>query len=186
MLQVFVFIGLFLFSCFGVAAPTAPLYQIDMIVFTHLQLPSTSKNNTAVTVLAPDITNAIPLVTTASSAKTAFHALPTSASQLRDEYWALNRKPQYQLLFRHSWLQPANNQRPVALSQMNMGGWNVEGTFKVQKSNYYLLNTTLLFSAPNSKQPAFIFSQKQRLKPDVVYYLDHPQAGMLIKIHPLS
>ncbi|MDA9272003.1 peptidoglycan binding protein CsiV, partial [bacterium] len=35
-------------------------------------------------------------------------------------------------------------------------------------------------------QTAFNFSQKQRLKPGTVYYLDHPQAGMLIKVHALS
>lgn len=185
MLQVFVFSGLFLFSSWGLAAPTPSLYQVDMIVFTHLQLPS-SRESSESTLLAPDTTHAIPLVGTTSNAKTPYHALPASASQLRDEYWALNRKPQYQILFRYTWLQPANNQRPIALSQINTGGWNVEGTLTIKQSNYYLLDTELLFSAPNSKQSAFIFSQKQRLKPNVVYYLDHPRAGMLIKIHPIT
>lgn len=185
MLQVFVFSGLFLFSSWGLATANSPFYQIDMIVFTHLQLPSSMESSES-TLLAPDTTNAIPLVNTASNAKTPYHALPPSASQLRDEYWALNRKPQYQILFRYTWLQPANNQRPIALSQINAGGWNVEGTLTIKQSNYYLIDTKLLFSAPNSKQSAFIFSQKQRLKPNVVYYLDHPRAGMLLKIHPIT
>ncbi len=184
MLQVLIFTGLFLLSSLGLANPSSQLYQVDMIVFTHLQLPTTSAES--YTPIAPDTQNAIPLKNTISSARTPYHALPASASQLRDEYWALNRKPQYQILFHRTWLQPANNQRPIALSEMNTGGWNVEGTLKIRQSNYYLLDTELLFSAPNSKQTAFVFSQKQRLKPGVVYYLDHPHAGMLIKIHQIT
>jgi hypothetical protein len=55
-----------------------------------------------------------------------------------------------------------------------------------QQSNYYLLDTALLFSAPERINAAFMFTQKQRLKPGVVYYLDHPQAGMLIKVHTIT
>lgn len=186
MLRVFTLSGLFLFSSLGLANPASILYQVDMIVFTHLQLPSASSENSHTPLLAPDISHAIPLKSTVSSARTPYHALPASASQLRDQYWALNRKPQYQILFHHTWLQPGNNQRPIALSEINTGGWNVEGTLRIRQSNYYLLDTELLFSAPNSKQAAFIFSQKQRLKPGVVYYLDHPHAGMLIKIHQIT
>ena len=180
----FIIFALFLFSLSF--ANASPLYQIDMIVFTHLQLPSSSTENVYSPILAPDIQNAIPLSSTISNNKTPYHALPKSASELRDEHWALNRKPQYQILFHRSWLQPGNNQKPIALFEMNVGGWNVEGTLKIKQSNYYLLDTELLFSAPNSKQRAFIFAQKQRLKPGVVYYLDHPHAGMLIKIHQVA
>lgn len=186
MLRVFILWGLFLLSSLSLAHPTVALYQVDMIIFTHLQLPSTSAENTYTPVLAPDMQNAIPLSGNVSSARTPYHALPVSASQLRDEYWTLNRKPQYQILFHRTWLQPKNNQRPVALSEINTGGWNVEGTLRIRQSNYYLLDTELLFSAPNSKQAAFVFAQKQRLKPGVVYYLDHPHAGMLIKIHQVT
>ena len=156
-----------------------------MIVFTHLKASLTPTEN-AQTPLAPDMHHAIPLQTDVSEMMTPYHTLPVSTSHLRNEYWALNRKPQYQVLFHYTWLQPGNNQRPIALTQVNRGGWNVEGTLRIRRSNYYLLDTDLVFSAPNSTQTAFVFAQKQRLKPGVVYYLDHPQAGMLIKIHQIT
>jgi hypothetical protein len=186
MLRKFLFGGLFLLSSYGLASQASPLYQVDMIVFTHLKNSATSSENTMAPILAPEMKHAIPLGLTTSSARTPYHLLPTSTSFLKDDYWALNRKPQYQMLLHYTWLQPANNQRAIALSQMNTGGWNVEGTMQIRRSNYYLLDTALLFSAPNSKQTAFVFSHKQRLKPGVTYYLDHPQAGMLIKIHQIT
>ena len=185
MLRVFSFCSLFLFACLGLANQRAPLYQVDMILFTHLQSSLTPDENSFAPPLAPDINDAILLQHNASNTTTPYRILPTSTSHLRNEFWALNRKPQYQVLFHYTWLQPGNNQRPVALSH-NIGGWNVEGTLRIRRSNYYLLDTELLFSAPNSMQTAFLFSQKQRLKPDVVYYLDHPQAGMLIKVHQIT
>ena len=177
--------SLFLFLSLAMAKQSSSLYQIDMIVFTHLKSSSIATENNSMPVLAPDMKQAIPLDNSISSAQTPYHALPSSTSLLRDAYWVLNRKPQYQVLFQSSWLQPTNNQSAIALSQINAGGWNVEGTLRVRRSNYYLFDTQLLFSAPHSKQGAFVFSQKQRLKPGVTYYLDHPQAGMLIKIHQI-
>ncbi len=186
MLRIFQFTSLMLFSYLALASPRAPLYQVDMIVFTHLQASMTSADNDEAPLLMPAVNHAIPLQANTGNKQTPYHILPSSASHLRSEYWALNRKPQYQILFHYTWLQPRNNQRPVALSQMNTGGWNVEGTLRIRQSNYYLLDTKLLFSAPHSTQTAFVFAQKHRLKPGVVYYLDHPQAGMLIKVHQIT
>lgn len=156
-----------------------------MIVFTHLTNTSTKTSLTPLT-LAPEMEHAIQLQNDVNNLLTPYHTLPSSASTLKNEYWALNRKPQYQVLLHYTWLQPGNNQRPIALSHMNNTGWNIEGTLRIRQSNYYLLDTKLLFSAPNNAQSAFVFAQKQRLKPGVVYYLDHPQAGMLIKIHQIT
>ena len=160
------------------------MYQVDMIVFTHQS--SQNNPNIITPLLPPDTQHAIPLQNTASSAITPYHTLPASSSELSREYWALNNKTNYQVLAHYTWLQPANNQRSVALSAVNRNGWGVEGTLRVRRSNYYLLDTELLFSKPGNNQTAFLFSQKQRLKPGTVYYLDHPQAGMLIKVHQIA
>ena len=182
MLRAFCLIYLFLCSSI-VQAKASPLYQIDMIVFAHRDSVQVSADGP---LFAPNMQQAIPLQNDSSPLMKPYHTLPSSASQLKNEYWALNKKSQYQVLFHYTWLQPANNQRPVALSQTNTKGWNMEGTFRVRRSNYYLLDTELVFSAPNSPEASFVFAQKQRLKPGIVYYLDHPQAGMLIKIHQIT
>jgi len=86
----------------------------------------------------------------------------------------------------YTWLQPFENQRTILLPKIEREGWQVEGTLRVRRSNYYLLSTNLIFSSANKEQPAFVFAQTQRLKGGDTYYLDHPQAGMLIKIHQLG
>ena len=186
MLRIIIFTCLCLFSCLVSAKKNAPLFQVDMIVFTTSQTAASSNEQDRPLLVAPSINQAIPLQATISKAITPYHLLPNSASQLRDQYWALHHKPQYQILFHYSWLQPGNNKKPMALSFTNTAGLNVEGTVQIQQSNYYLLDTALLFTAPERPNAAFMFTQKQRLKPGVVYYLDHPQAGMLIKVHTIT
>lgn len=185
MTRITTLICLFALPFLSQASQQSTLYQVDMIVFTHNT--TGQPDATLVTpLLAPDTQHAIPLQNTVSSAITPYHTLPSSSSQLSGEYWALNRKTNYQILAHYTWLQPANNQKAIALSAGNPKGWNVEGTLRIRRSNYYLLDTDLLFSTPGNEQTAFLFSQKQRLKPGTVYYLDHAQAGMLIKVHQVT
>lgn len=186
MFRVLFLTGLLLLSCSGLASQQSALYQVDMIVFTHMDNATPPIDQSSTPLLAPDAHSAIPLVNAVSKEMTPYHRLPSSTSKLGNAYWALNHKPQYQVLFHYTWLQPGNNQRAIALSQANPSGWNVEGTIRIRRSNYYLLDTDLLFSNSNSQQTGFVFSQKQRLKPGVVYYLDHPQAGMLITVHQIA
>ena len=185
MLRLTIITCLFLCSCFVQANQRATLYQIDMIVFTHQQVGS-QQSSIPPQLMTSDSQHSIPLDSTVSSVTTPYHMLPASSSQLSSEYWALNRKAEYQVLAHYTWLQPSNNQRAIVLPSTNRNGWNIEGTLRIRQSNYYLLDTDLLFTAPNNNQTAFLFSQKQRLKPGTVYYLDHPQAGMLIKVHQIA
>lgn len=183
MLRIFSLIFLLVVSYQSMANPQPTLYQIDMIVFAE---PSASiVSDMALSLLTPNTQHAIPLQNTASSALTPYHTLPTSSSQLNNEYWTLNHKTNYQIIAHHSWLQPANNQKAVALSA-NHNGWNMEGTVRIRRSNYYLLDTQLLLSTTGNHSTAFMFSQTQKLKPGVVYYLDHSHAGMLIKVHQIT
>jgi hypothetical protein len=155
-----------------------PLYQVDLIVFAHKTAATSGSapaldhsGNTGSTIA---LSNAI------SDTQSPYHLLPPASSQLRNEYWSLSHKPDYQILAHYTWLQPGNNQRPVALPSMAQFGWNIEGTLRIRRSNYYLLDTNLLFTHDKG---SFAFEKTQRLKPGAVYYLDHPQAGMLIKVH---
>lgn len=170
----------------GFAAPISSLYQIDIICFTHAAShANTMMEQEANPTLASSPHYAIPLQITGNKSHTPYHTLPNSLSALQDEYWTLNHKSQYQVLFHYTWLQPSNNQQPIALPAIQAKGWNIEGTIRVRRSNYYLLDTDMLFSDAHNKRNSFVFNQKQRLKPGVVYYLDHPQAGLLIKIHQI-
>ncbi|MDI9819106.1 MULTISPECIES: CsiV family protein [unclassified Legionella] len=171
-----------LLSCLLHGNGIPSFYQVDLIVFTHQDAGSLPGNLTTIT---PDTSHGIPLLPETSPALSPYHLRPSSTSQLKQQYWALNQKPQYHVLLHYTWVQPFNNQRAIILPKISRNGWQVEGTLRIRRSNYYLLDTDLLFSTPDSKA-SFTFNQKQRISGGKVYYLDHPQAGMLIKVHQLG
>lgn len=184
MVRILACLCLYLLSFPLLASTEEKLYQVDLIVFTHLQAP-VSPSSQAIQTSPPEYSHAIPLVIERSGAKTPYHLLARTASHLSNEYWALNRKPQYQVLFHYTWLEPQHHHAPVALLPREIGGWRVEGVLKINKDRFYSLTANLFFSAPGSEQAPFKVTQEHRLNPGVVYYLDHPKAGMIIQINPV-
>jgi hypothetical protein len=166
-------------------AKETDFYQVDLIVFSHQQT-TLPKGLALRSTLAPNHANTILLQTEVSKNKSPYHLLPSSSSQLREEYWALHRKSEYRVLLHYSWLQPITSQQAIVLPKIQREGWEIEGRLKIQRMNYYLLDSELLVTPPDNPQNPFVFSQKQRLKGGDIYYLDHPQAGMLIKIHQVG
>lgn len=185
MSRLFIALVVLVFSCQIQAKEANSFYQIDLIVFAQEQDSSLTPEFPLSSTLATN-SRTIPLSTEASKNQSPYHLLPFSLSQLREEYWALHRKRQYRVLMNYSWLQPLNNQSTIALPKINRDGWEVEGSLRIRQGNYYLLDTELLFTAPDKNQAPFVFAQKLRLKGGDTYYLDHPQAGMLIKVHKLG
>lgn len=178
MLRLFVLAYLCLMTSLTMAR--SAIYQIDAVIFIHHQPVSTDH---VTPVLTLDNRHAIPLQTNQDTLSPFYHLLPPTESKLRQEYWTLNHNPNYQVLATYSWRQPSNNQHAIILPSQSRNGWHVEGVVRVRQSNYYLLDAELLFTTQATQPTAFLFSQKQRLKPGTVYYLDHPQAGMLIKVY---
>ncbi|WP_133129516.1 CsiV family protein [Legionella yabuuchiae] len=165
------------------ANPSPPLYQVDLIVFAHNDTGAISEELTAPIFLEPQ--QAISLQAYDGNSAP-YHLLPSSSSGLRNELWALNHKGNYQVLGHYSWLQPAQNQKPIILPRIDRSGWNVEGTLRIRHSHYFLVDSELLFSAPHTRSTSFVLSQKHKLQENKVYYLDHPHAGMLLKIHKVA
>lgn len=170
-------------SCFY--ANASPLYQVDMIVFTHQGL-SSMKESALPAAFVTHNENTISLKPQRDHHQEPYCLLPSSTSLLKNEYWALHHQPQYKVLMHYTWLQPQNNQKTIAIPSFNQEGWNIEGTIHIKKGTYYSLNTELMFSTSQDKKNTFVFSQQQQLKPDMLYYLDDANAGMLVKIHPIA
>lgn len=184
MLKLTAFISIIFFTTLIQAAEAPAFYQIDLIIFTHQQSPL-SKELSLNSTLSSGQIKTIHLETDISKTLSPYHLLPPSSSQLREEYWALHRRPQYQVLVNYTWLQPLNSKLPISLPHIQRNGWELEGSLNIQRANYYVLNSELLFTTPDSQQAPFVLRQKLRLKGGDIYYFDHPQAGMLIKIHQL-
>ena len=177
------FIISFFFANLIQAAEAKDFYQIDLIIFSHQQ-DAITKELSLNSTLASN-SKALPLQTAISKTLSPYHLLPTSSSQLREEYWALHRKPEYQVLLNYTWLQPLNSKSVISLPHIQQKGWEVEGTLAIQRSNYYLFNSELLITTPDSKQSPFVLRQNLRIKGGEIYYFDHPKAGMLVKVHQL-
>ncbi|MCE0723386.1 MULTISPECIES: CsiV family protein [Legionella] len=169
-----------LYSCLTIAKSS---YQVDLIIFAH---PNQNPQMAVDAPLIPMGANAIPLKVDTEKSGKPYRLLSSSSSSLRDEYYLLSRKSHYQVLGHYSWRQPANNQSSVALPVVDHNGWQIQGTLNVKQSNYYSFDAELQISPPNNPQSSFTVSQKQRLKDDIVYYLDNAQIGMLVKIHKLG
>ena len=160
-------------------------YQIDLILFAHPNQAEQYKGLTLDTPLIPLSEQAINLSSDSAKTNSSFQLLPPSQSALGDQFYLLNRSHKYQMIGYYSWRQPSKNQSKIALPSMNRNGWQIQGTIKVQQINYYLFAADLQLSPPSNPEGYLTLNQNQRLKADQVYYLDHPQVGMLIKIHKL-
>lgn len=150
-------------------------YQIDLIVFAH---PKTVEHK--------ELTIKSPMVSIDNIDKASFKMLKATQSELADQYYQLSRKSPFQVLGHYSWRQSAINPDKIVLPTTQHSGWQVQGSVQVRQSNYYLFDADLQVSTPQDPQSYFSVSQKQRLKANTVYFLDHPQIGMLVKIHRLS
>lgn len=170
-----------LYSCFALAKNS---YQIDIILFAHPQSAHNVSDSNAP--LIPVSKNATPLKNNPARSSQPYNLLPPSKSGLRDEYYLLSRKSKFRVLGQYSWKQTNSNQNTVAIPKVEHQGWLMQGTMHIQQGSYYLFDAKLQCSAPSNPQGSFMVSQKQRLKDNVVYYLDHPQIGMVVKIHKLS
>ncbi len=166
------------------ASEQVDLYQIDIIGFAHEQQASHQQESMQTASLWINNKNNISLQTDYTETTEPYHLRAASTSTLKREFNVLKQQPDYLVLFHYSWLQPGNNQRAVKLPKVENMGWQVEGSLRIRQSNYFLLDTDLYFTSDNHQ--SFVFNQKKRLKDDTLYYLDHPQAGVLVKIHKLS
>jgi hypothetical protein len=170
-----------LYSCVVLSKPS---YQIDLILFANPQNANQNYDDKDLnTPLIPNPTNAITLH---SNAQKTYSLLPPSQSNVRDEFYLLSRKSNYKVLGSYSWTQPANNESRVALPTTNHNGWLIQGTVRLRQQNYYLFEADLQCSPPNNSQSTFQVKHKQRLKNELVYFLDNPKVGMIVKVHQLS
>lgn len=159
-------------------------YQIDLILFA--QPHNANRTIDANFPLIPTNSPHARTLTKNAETDTLYTLLPSSQSGLSNEYYLLSRKSPYQVLAHYSWKQSAKKQEQIALPKETHHGWLIQGTIHVQQGAYYTLNAQLQCSPPSQPQMAFTVTQKQRLKENTVYYLDHAQIGMLVKIHKMK
>ncbi len=175
---------LFMLAATSCLAEPQELYQVDVIAFMH-------QNDPAVTETLSE--NPL-MISDPKARKLSQEGDPASPYVLRNrslsglnrEYYLLKKQQQYLPLFYYSWLQPKNSRQTVKLPLTENEDWEIEGSLRINYVSYYTLDAELYFHPRKSAEQAFVVKQQQRLKDDDIYYLDHPRAGLLVKIHKLS
>jgi len=169
-------------QCFAASSS----YQVDLILFVQPKADAMNHDFGLNTPFMPIAKTAIALTSSATQSAKRYQLLSFSKSSLRNQYYLLNRKHRYQILGHYSWIQPGTSSKSVILPTADSNGWQMQGTVRIRKSNYYLFDTDLQLSPPSNPELTYTINRKQRLKEDVVYYLDHPQLGILIKVHQIT
>jgi len=160
-------------------------YQIDIIGFTQPIEENEAIDSQREPPLLIENKKSIPLHYSDNNLLP-FKLRPLKTSKLKREHYLLNRQQHYQILFHYSWLQPSDNRRSVRIPMTENKGWKIQGNIRVRQIHYYHINTELYFTSPDDVQPSFVFKNKRRIEEDKLYYLDHPQVGLLVKIHKLE
>ncbi len=190
-----------LLSCWnlsGFAADAEQLYQIEIIVFSHV-------TNEA---LQSEYWPVQPPLTLAPNVKelTNDQLLPQTQWQLQSIQQILT-KNKYPILLHLAWTLPTSNARQGQIIHLtNKGVTNnstqVNGTVAVRLERYFSVHFNLQFLMPweaikdlnlntithndANANVAFVIDQRLRMRSDELNYIDHPLYGVLVKIIPLT
>ena len=166
-------------------AENGDLYQVDLLIFANTNAKSAQIENLTAPLVITNHKSVTEIATSSDSATNAYKLLKNSASHLQKEKQLLLNSADYQLLFQYSWLQPLDGTKTISLPQQMNNGWDSSGFVRVvYRNHYYQLDTDINLTPPDSKM--FILAQNKRLKDGTLYYLDHPTAGILVKISKVS
>lgn len=164
----------------------ASSYQVDLIIFAN---PQTTINELSLDPILPFISSkskAIPLGISSGKTSKSYQIMSPTQSGLKDQNYLLSRRSNYQVLGHFSWTQPTKSQSKVLLPKIDSKGWQIEGSLKVVQGNYYHVDAELQCSPPSAPDKSFTVFQHARVTSGELYYLDHQQINMLIKIHPTA
>jgi Peptidoglycan-binding protein, CsiV len=179
------------------------LHQVEIIIFENPINALDASEHYVESTLSPDLVNVVELSRFSSDEPLKpFSLLPATKMMLKREQWLLTRHDDYKILLHYAWLQPMDETKTIHIYSKDNDNlkqvyvepnydednkWRVNGTIRLNKTNYYNLNTDLVITTSVNGEPFHLsVKQSRRLRRDESHYLDHPLIGMLVKIHPLE
>jgi hypothetical protein len=165
----------------------APLYEVELIVFRHLdQRGSTPEASATRPPDAPDAA-AVSAGVTDAAVENAYPPLPAQALRLGNIAAKLRRGGPYQLLYYGGWTQGVarqNRAQPTPLPPQASADAGISGAITLYRERYLhvLVDVALLQEAGG--QPRI--HQGRRLRTQGVHYFDHPQFGVILAVRPVG
>lgn len=161
-------------------------YQVDLIIFTQSHPTLTSTEHNLLPLELPSPNQSTITLKPQDNSSDFYRLLPRRASYLLTADKRLRQQQNYRIIAHYSWRQPLAHPQTIKLPDTEQDQWRVSGTLTIGYNSYYRMNGLLSFYAPGAETPSFAWPIKKRLKKSLIYYIDHPQAGLLVDIHPLA
>jgi hypothetical protein len=114
------------------------------------------------------------------------------ATTLDDSYAALSKDRTYKPILHVAWIQPIVGEVGLsAPTHIQGAGGKLNGYIQMQQGQGLQMTVDLELTANQEEQhlagkPAvYRLNEKRSIKPNEIYYLDHPKFGVIAKISPL-
>ncbi len=185
-----------LVSSLSIGLANAAVYQVEMIIFSHLTQSGVTQEQWQSSNPPPSFSNTLSLQNTNASGY--YQALSPEQFVLKREQSEFNRNPQYRTLLHTAWLQPFAGSTPPAIHLIDNHS-AVNGTVRINVNHYFNVALNLYFAVPENMLARydnrnyfhhsnnlvyFHLTETRRMKSQELNYIDYPLFGVLIKIVP--
>ena len=148
-------------------------YQIELIIFSQA-MPNTELLGQA----------AQPIHWPSGLTELSAYKKPENTS-LDDSYAALSKDPVYQPTLHIAWIQPVGDDGLSVPVHIQDGNGMLNGYVQIQQDQGLHIMVDVEFSSHIGESVNYRLNEKQPIKFNEIYYLDHPKFGVVVKINPL-
>lgn len=185
------FVLAFILANFSISFAASRIYQIDLIVFSHVTTKALLSENWPADPTLPMLSKAITLKPEDAAAPNAlYQILSTHRSKFNKEVGILKQQAGYHILVDTTWLQPAFS--PKVSKWIHIEGGNsiqVNGMMKISRPYLFQVDADLVLTIPKADKitaTQFVLKQTASLRANQIYYFDQPLFGAIIRITPLN
>ncbi|MGZ5051222.1 MAG: CsiV family protein [Methylobacter sp.] len=153
----------------GLAYAETGSYQIELIVFSQTSPNTESFEQTTSQIIWP------PGLVELSNYKQPEH------TTLDDSYAVLSQNSSYKPIAHVAWIQPDSG----APLHIQSADGKLNGYLQMQREQNLQLTVDLELGPYRGKTSIYRLNEKRHVKPNELYYLDHPKFGIIVKASPL-
>ncbi len=168
------------------AAAGAPLYEVELIAFRHLDQHGNTPEAAAPVAGTGDAALAPPDAGTTPAGDSGYPPLPARELRLGGIAAKLRRGGPYELVFHGGWVQGIAGQRqaqptPLPHDAVDAG---VGGSITLYRERYLhaLVDVGLLRDPGGSTR----IHQGRRIRGQTIHYFDHPRFGVILAVRPIN
>jgi hypothetical protein len=173
----------------AISQPEAPRYEVELIVFRHLDERDTTAEANRPEIAPPGALPTLGRSSATSALPPAWTPLAPSSLRLASVAARLRRGGAYQLLYHGGWIQgvePQAQSIPVPLPP-DAERAGAAGGVNLYRARFLHVDVDLgLFDANGGRDRSRWIRQGRRLRGSAVQYFDNPAVGVILAARPLA